>query len=278
MSFQFYFGYSMEHPALLDAIDFAKSIGSAGGEFLQFDGMKFRDESEIRTLLKNIMDHGIQVINLTFYGTQEYHDRFAGRKGDFAYMLNILQAANHLGLKVTVGIAITAENAGQMEALIALLGMYQVHNQYLFVPHSEGRGACLESIRLTADIYNGMSKSVKRYFNSERFKSEKQWLTEGIFSQKQKRILGISLTSENIGLLEQEDFAQTITRLEDMDTQFYERIPSLEELARKYGNIHGGKFYSERDLYLHYQACYMKENAIDVCDMNDERFYFSRRF
>ena len=41
LSFLFGFGYSMEHPDLLDAVDFCQSIGSVTGEFLQFDGMKF---------------------------------------------------------------------------------------------------------------------------------------------------------------------------------------------------------------------------------------------
>ena len=40
LSFLFGFGYSMEHPNLLEAIDFCQSIGSATGEFLQFDGFR----------------------------------------------------------------------------------------------------------------------------------------------------------------------------------------------------------------------------------------------
>lgn len=35
ISFQFYYGYAMEHPKLTEAIDFARKIGSAGGKFLQ---------------------------------------------------------------------------------------------------------------------------------------------------------------------------------------------------------------------------------------------------
>ena len=44
LSFLFGFGYSMEHPDLLSAIDFCRSIGSATGDFLQFVGMKFRTD------------------------------------------------------------------------------------------------------------------------------------------------------------------------------------------------------------------------------------------
>ena len=51
LTFIFYWGYAMEHPGLLEALDFCKSIGSPMGNFLQFDGMKFRSEDEIRDLL-----------------------------------------------------------------------------------------------------------------------------------------------------------------------------------------------------------------------------------
>ena len=47
LSFLFGFGYSMDHPDLLGAIDFCRSIGSATGAFLQFDGMNFRTDGEL---------------------------------------------------------------------------------------------------------------------------------------------------------------------------------------------------------------------------------------
>ncbi|MBR2895354.1 MAG: DNA replication and repair protein RecF, partial [Oscillospiraceae bacterium] len=50
-----------EHPDLLDAVDFCRSIGSPAGEFLQFDGMKFRSDKELATLLKGLQEHGIKL-------------------------------------------------------------------------------------------------------------------------------------------------------------------------------------------------------------------------
>lgn len=52
LPFLFGLGYSMEHPNLLEAIDFCRSIGSATGEFLQFDGMKFCSRADLK-------NHGI---------------------------------------------------------------------------------------------------------------------------------------------------------------------------------------------------------------------------
>ena len=117
LSFLFGFGYSMEHPNLLEAIDFCRSIGSATGEFLQFDGMKFRTDTELEELLHQLQGHGIELIDLTFYGTESYHDRFAARAGDYRLMINTLKQANRVGLDVTVSIPITHENAPQLDEL-----------------------------------------------------------------------------------------------------------------------------------------------------------------
>ena len=102
LSFLFGFGYSMEHPNLFEAIDFCQSLGSPTGEFLQMDGMKFRSEQELAELLSNLKSHGIKLVNLTFYGTEWYHDRFAARNGDFRLMMNTIKAANSVELNVTV--------------------------------------------------------------------------------------------------------------------------------------------------------------------------------
>ena len=44
LAFHFFFGYSMEHPRLLDAVDFMNRIDSRSGKFLQCDGLAFREE------------------------------------------------------------------------------------------------------------------------------------------------------------------------------------------------------------------------------------------
>ncbi len=278
ISFQFYFGYSMEHPKLLETIDFSRSIGSAGGEFLQFDGMKFRTEAQTRQLLEDIQHHGIHLIDLTFYGTSAYHDRFAARQGDFDFMLLILKTANEIGLDVSISIPTTAENAGQMEELLDLFSQYTTQRITLFVPHREGRGANLEKARLSAREYDALSDRVKAHFNTRRFRTEQQWLEAGKFDVPEKRMLGLTLTRENIAFFENQPFEDTIAWLEQLDDAYYRAVPSLPELASRYGDKNGDRFYSQRDLYLYYQHRYIQEHGLSLYDINDERQCFSRRF
>lgn len=277
LSFLFGFGYSMEHPDLLGAIDFCRSIGSATGEFLQFDGMQFRTDEELEVLLRQLKDHGIQLIDLTFYGTENYHDRFAARIGDYRLMMRTLAQANRARLDVTVSIPITHENAGQTDALLEELEQYRTQNIRCFVPHSEGRGRLLDPVRFSAKDYENLSEKVRGRINTARFKTEAQWLRSG-FPVEEKRALTVTLRPDNVDFFEGLSFAETIAYLEKLDEDYYAAIPAVEALAKIYGDPNGDRYYSARDLYLSYQRRYIADHKIEVYDINDERQCFSRRF
>ncbi len=278
ISFQFYYGYAMEHPNLPDAIDFAKSIGSAGGDFLQLDGLKFRTPEQTKIYLETIHNHGIRAIDLTFYGTEDYHDRFAGRRGDFSYMLNILEHANDLGLDVTVSIPITSENSEQMEELLDIFDSYVLKNLRIFIPHREGRGASLENIRLTESKLLKLSSRVTSLINLSRYKSEARWIRDDVFTESKKRMIGISLTPVNIDFFENMSYEDAVSYVEALDDGYYRAMPTLKNLAKQYGNVQSEKIFDQRDLYLYYQNKYITDNKLTLYDINDERQCFSRRF
>lgn len=277
LSFLFGFGYSMEHPELIEAVRFCQSIGSATGEFLQFDGMKFRTEPELEMLLSKLKSNGIKLIDLTFYGTESYHDCFAARKGDFRLMIDTLKMANKVGLDVTASIPVTRENAQQLDGLLDQLGLYCTRRISCFIPHCEGRGQLLEDLRLTADDYENLSHRVKQHFNRARFRTEGEWLAQEHLPVASRRVLTITLTPDNIAFFEQTDFASTIEWLEDMDDTYYRTVPGLRRMMQLYGDPKGRKMYSLRDLYMHYQKRFIAEQNISIYDVNDESQCFSRR-
>lgn len=277
LSFLFGFGYSMEHPDLMGAIDFCRSIGSATGEFLQFDGMKFRTDEELEILLRQLKAHGIRLVDLTFYGTEHYHDRFAARAGDHRLMMRTLAKANEVELDVNISIPMTHENVDQLDGLIAELKRYRTRRIACFIPHSEGRGRLLEPVRFSSADYGRLSDDVRGRIDRDRFRTESEWLRIG-FPIAEKRVLTLTLTPENIGHFEELSFPDTIAYLEKLDDEYYRVIPDVEELAKLYGDPEGDRYYSARDLYMTYQRRYIEDNEIEIYDMNDERHCFSRRF
>ena len=239
--------------------------------------MKFRTDEELECLLRQLKDRGIKLIDLTFYGTEGYHDRFAARTGDYRLMMRTLAQANKIGLDVTVSIPITHENAAQMDALIGELERFQTQRITCFVPHSEGRGRRLDPIRLSAQDYFQLTGLVRSRINTARFKTEGEWLKCG-FPVNEKRVLTVTLTPENADFFEGLPFADTIAYLEKLDDDYYAAVPTVEELAKIYGDPNGDRYYSARDLYLTYQRRYIADHNLEIYDINDERQCFSRRF
>lgn len=191
IDFTYYFGYSMEHPNLLEAIDFMRETGSPGGEFLQFDGMKTRTREELEDLFVSIKEKGIKLIDFTFYGTKEFHNKFAGRKGDFELMMNSLEVALEKGLNVEVGIPITKENLDQIDELLELFPEDKIRI-FIFTPHSGGRGINLLDSKITLDDYEKLSEKAKKYFNRNRNQTPSEWMNSDI-PAVDKRVLTLSL-------------------------------------------------------------------------------------
>lgn len=277
LSFQFYFGFSMEHPQLADAVDFMNSIGSAGGQFLQLDGLAFREDAGIRAYLSDAKAHGIRAVNLTFYGLRDYHDRFAGRRGDFDYLMAILRTARALELEVSVGIPLTRENAPQAEELRSILTDAGVDPRF-FVPHSEGRGITLEPIRLRQQDLERCSPEVLARFNARMYRTEAQWLHTDPLPLPERRMLAVSLTEDNIGFFETFPFEDTIRYLEQRDDAYHGQFPPVQELMALYGDPDSELLYSFRDLCQRYMRRHLADHPSGIPDVTDERGCFSRRY
>lgn len=272
----YYVGYCNEFPQLCEHVAFVKRI-MPSFDFLQFNGMAFRSEPELLKLLEDVRDSGIRLIDLTFYGTEAYHDRFAGRQGDFRFLLTILQICEKIGLDVVISVALTMENRDQMEKLFEILSPYRFRQCTVFLPHAKGRGEAMSELRLTDDAFASLQEVVRANFMRIPHRTEAEWIERGIFPEARQRALTLALTPENMDRLEQMEPAQIIRELEAMDDAYYAAIPSMMELARMYGRPDNRQLFRLRDLYLQWQKRYLKENPIDLLDMNDERHSFSIR-
>ena len=278
LTFHFSFGYSMEHPRLPEALRFLNSIGSVGSEFLQCDGLRFRSDAEIESLMTNLKDCGVKHLNWTFYGTQAYHDRFAARPGDFDFMLRLLDGAVARGLETSVRMPLTRENAAQAGELFNILSGHGAGRITPFVPHAEGRGVLLNPVRLTQSAYESLDARVRDRMNRAHYRTEAEWLSSNDWNEPDKRNLIISLTNDNIDKMETTPFDEIISEIERLDETYYAALPSYEALAAQYGRVNGEEFYSRRDLFAGYQKAYIREHNLTLYDVTDERYSGSRRF
>lgn len=276
MNFVYYFGYSMDHPDLPAAIKFMQETNSPGGQFLQFNGMKMRSNTELRELLARIKDLGIKLIDFTFYGTQDYHDQFACRDGDFQLMMNSMEIALELGLDVEIGIPITKENIAQVDELIAMFPEDKI-SLFLFTPHSGGRGITILDSKITAADYESLSPSAKRYFNRKKNQTPTEWLNTDL-PAAEHRVLTLSLLPSTIERLERQSFEDTLRELEQIDEDYHSIVPDFRSLLTMYADPQDNRLYSQKDLYLLYRKRYISDTQAKVLNITDERFSGSIRY
>lgn len=277
IQFGYYIGFCMDTPMLFDYIAFCQKIGSPGGRFLQMNGFRERPQDEIESLMEQIKSSGVELIDLTFYGLPEYHDAFAGRRGNFSLLTKMLKAANSACLPVNISAPITEENAGQLEGLLDILSEYKTDNISLYLPHAKGRGWFLEEKRLRKSTLEQLPPTVRAHMPKVKTQSEAQWLSENSFPEPDKRYLTLSLTPDNFERYNVMSAEEIIGELEMLDDSFYAVIPPAAELAKLYGNPSGDRLFRYRDLVLLWTKRYVHENGLKLHDMTDERGHFSVR-
>ena len=273
----FMFGYSMEHPDLKEAIRFLKMVGSPQSGFLQCDGLKERNEKECDELADMLKEEGIRDLNFTFYGLKDYHDRFAGRTGDYDLMMRLMASAIRKNLNVSAGIPLTKENIGHADKLIDALKENGCDRISLFIPHEEGRGASLADVRLEESDLLFLSEEAVKRINRKIFKTEAEWLSDG-YQEETGRAIVVSLRSDNIDRYEKMDGVSLLREIEELDETYYASFPDFKELSALYGDPESKKLYRIRDLAYHYRQLYVKEHKLDIYDVTDERQSGSRRY
>ncbi len=274
----FSFGYSMEHPNLKGAVRTLRRLGGPTADFLQCDGMKMRNDTECIELMEMLHDEGIKQLNFTLYGLSDYHDRFAGRKGDFELNLRMMQAAKASQLPFTTGIPLTAENVHEVDDLVRILQDHGSEKVFLTIPHEEGRGKLLRDVRLGMEGFLELSEETQKLLNRTLYRTERDWLRDSEPIHDTHRTILIALRADNIDAYESRDVMSIIREIEALDENYYSSFPSFQELAEVYGDPNSEKLYRIRDLYYHYRAQYAQDYDIQVYDVTDERQSGSRRF
>ena len=148
----------------------------------------------------------------------------------------------------------------------------------LFVPHEEGRGVLLQSVRFSEDDLIQLSPDARARINFSLYRSERDWLASRAFSEETRRMLLLSLRPDTIDRYEAMSPGEIIAETEALDDEYYRAFPTLLALADRYGDPEGRQFYRQRDLFYHYRRLFAKEHSVAVYDVADERRSGSRRY
>lgn len=269
----YYISYCADYPELFDNISFNKSIGFVGASFLQCNGIKIKNEAEIDKFVAKLKMAGINMIDTTFFGNQEYHDWFAARPGDYRFMMQLAKSVVQHEIICSPSVVVTEENKNMLDDLFKILArVTDIDNIHSFLPHYRGRGYLMEDSRLTEKGYKMLSDKVKSTINIKRYKTEREWLSIEKLPEYTKRAIVITLRKDNIEMLENMTCDEIISYVEKLDDNYYRSIPTINQLAEIYGDKNNTKLYRLRDLFWMWQKRYREENHIDTYNVTDERF------
>ena len=269
----YYISYCAEYPELFENISFNKSIGFIGATFLQCNGINLRTKSETEDFLYKLKVAGITNLDTTFYGDETYHDQFAARKGDYNFMMKFVKIAVEMDIKCTPSVVITEENKYMLDKLISTLSKIAgEENVHSFLPDYRGHGYLMEGSRLTEKSFFDLSGIVKNTINIRRYKTEKDWLSCNMLPEYTTRTVIITLRKDNIELLEKMSCDEIVNYIENLDDEYYNTIPTINELAQLYGDSTNTKLYRFRDLFWKWQKRYIEDNNIKIYNVTDERF------
>ena len=271
----YYIGYCMDTPDLPGYIQFCREHHSPGAGFLQMNGFAFREEKELQELMLRIRKNGVELIDLTFYGNEEYHDRFAGRNGDYRFLIQMLNAAGQAKLPVSVSIPLLRENLDQIPDLHRVLSGMPVRKFSYFLPHSKGRGRFMQEQRITRQEFDSLPGEIRDSFQRIKHMTESEWLSSGKIMDSEKRSLTLVLSPENMEYYRSMPAAKILNELECMDNQYLSIMPSAGELADRYGDPANQQLFRFRDLLLKWQQQYISESGDTLYDMHNETHSFS---
>jgi hypothetical protein len=271
-----------DYPEITDNIELNKSFGFSGFRYLQINGISFKDEQELTDYLRSVKNAGVTHIDTTFYGLEEYHDKFAARKGDYTYLINILNIARKVDIIPVITFVILEDNKDQLEELLTILQKYikadgAIHG---FLQDYRGNGENLEGVRLLRESYEALPDKVKCHINISRYKTEEEWLKDNNFSDKlySSRNFVFALRPDNIDMLETMTCDEIISYLISLDEKYYNAIPGINLLAKIYGDIDCHRLYRQRDLLWKWQKQFIKDNKLELHDVTDERLCGSMRY
>ena len=259
-----------DYPQLTRNIELNKRLGFAGHAFLQINGIGLRDESKLRTYLSGVQRAGVTTIDATFYGLAAHHDNFAGRSGDFQFLLEIVRAGLALGLTLQPTFVALEDNKAQLGELVALLTSLGCTNIHGFLHDYRGRGEALEDVRLTWDAYHALPKHVRDCISIRNHKTEAAWLASD-FTPPTQRHLVLALRPDNIEMINAMHCDEIVDYLVGLDEAYHAAMPDMHTLAKLYGDADNQKLYRQRDLQWKWQKTYHKEHGLAMHDVTDER-------
>ncbi len=222
-----------------------------GGKFqiLNLGGIRIRQGDALTVWLEERQAAGIVGFHASFAGCGETHDRWNGRAGDFDYQTSILRMGGERGMVRQEKLFITQNTLPIFDRLLDILDGIpgEVSHRTASPFFYAGLAARYESERITEDVRDNLPDRINRLRprRFETWRSEREWIPIMLetASQPRKLMLKLDVDETNIDRLENSSCEEIFAERECQYQESYRRIPALDELCSRYGDLTSRKVY-----------------------------------
>jgi len=220
---------------LLDYLAFLQRHAMPGNDYLPMNGLRILPRDALLTLFTALRDGGVRTVNLTFYGDEAYHDHFAGRRGDFRYLLTIAEVLAAVGLQRSETLFLAKPSLAELPGLLTRLDAIPGLSARALGPWDyQGRAIQLEHERPEDTDLAALPEAIRGLLNTTRFRTEADWvnaMTTGASMEKRWRIYYLAIDDASIDTLETQDCEALFTNLSARHAVIMRQQPPQPMLA-----------------------------------------------
>ncbi len=234
-----------------------------------FNGIRMRTPDEVDEFFRRVSESGYRTCYTTFYGTREFHDDFAGRKGDYDLMISAVRAIAKYGMQNYHVLFVSRSTLPYLDEISATLEAIPGDKVLSYRPILNKSDVLTpESERLHKAEFLALPEKY-RQSDMYRLKTRAEWL-EHIRSPKFKEdtknyhLLNIGL---DVGQMDLDEFYSTPvgTYLDKrIEAELLRRIrtPTMPELADMYGerDLDSDLMYDLFDIHMEWKYLYRRDH------------------
>jgi hypothetical protein len=240
-------------------------------EILNLGGLRRRDAAALQTWMDERQAAGIVGFHTSLAGYGPIHDRWNGRRGDFEYQISILRMAGERGMVRQERLFLAKNTLPDFDALLDAMERIpgQVRNRIVTPFFYAGLARRYEDERITEDIRDALPDRILKLGRGrfQEWRSEREWipLLMETASQPRKLAMKLDVHEGNIDQLESSSCEQIFAERERVYQEGYRRMPSLEELCARYGDLTGRKVYMlPRDVEQKWMDMYERDTGVRI--------------
>jgi len=246
---------------------------------LQMDGCIFMPEDDLERILEGHRRAGYDRYSMTLTGFRDLHDLWAGRKGEFDFLMLMAKIAARLGYERQENILISQSSIPQLQQLTDCLDSLSGKRIRFVKPVGYGMAShYMEKERITrADIprippnllpYTDFAFDDKSGVHPYRLvKTEKEWISwiqNHSVEVQHNTSLGIHMESGNIDYLESASCDDICKEYFEQHIKELQQMPEIVALCDKYGDPSNEKLYHLYEIDSKWTHAYRVEHNLPL--------------